>query len=75
MQPGSQFCVWVSQIGLSCPGDADWTNAAFRAHHNAQTNRFPGADDSWLEARLFSALVTQAVPPAHPLSPFVQREL
>ena len=75
MQPGSQWCVWVHLIGIECPGDAEWKNEAFRANHNSRKNRFPGADDSWLESRLFNTLAIQAVPPAHPLAPFLQREL
>ena len=75
MQPGSQWCAWVHNIGITCPGDADWTNRAFRANHNVAKNRFPGADDSWLESRLFNQLAIQAVPAAHPLAPFLRREL
>ena len=65
----------MQNIGITCPGDADWTNRAFLANHNALTNRFPGADDSWLESRLFNQLAIQAVPPHHPLAPFLRREL
>jgi hypothetical protein len=74
-EPGSQWCVWVQHIGIACPGDAEWKNEAFRANHNARKNRFPGADDSWLESRLFNRLGIEAVPPTHPLAPFLQREL
>lgn len=75
MQPGSQYCIWGSDAGLACPASAWWKNAAFRAHHNCKQNRFPGADDSWIEGRLFNKLAIAAVPAAHPLTPFLRQEL
>ena len=75
MQPGSQFCIWGSEVGLDCPANKWWKNDAFRAHHNLNRNRFPGADDSWIEDRLFSQLAIEAVPAGHPLTPFLRREL
>ena len=75
MQPGSQYCIWGSDAGLACPANAWWKNDAFRAHHNLKQNQFPGADDSWLEGRLFNKLAITAVPAAHPLTPFLLREL
>ena len=75
MQPGSQYCVWGEQAGLACPANAWWKNDAFRANHNVKRNNFPGADDSWLEDRLFSQLAVDAVPAAHALTPFIRREL
>ena len=76
-QPGSQDCIWSSDgvPGFSCPASAWWKNDAFRAHHNLQRNDFPGADDSWIEDRLFSQLAIEAVPVLHPLTPFLRREL
>ena len=75
MQPGSQYCIWGAQAGVSCPANAWWKNDAFRANHNLELNSFPGADDSWIEDRLFSQLAIEAVPTAHPLTPFMRREL
>jgi hypothetical protein len=77
MQPGSQECIWKSDgiPGTSCPANAWWKNDAFQAHHSLTANGFPGADDSWIEDRLFSQLAISAVPTAHPLMPFVRREL
>ena len=74
-QPGSQLCIWFSLAGLPCPGDSDWKNEAFTKVHNGRKNIFPGADDSWLESRKFTELALQAVPDAHPLSPFLKTEL
>ena len=74
-EPGEQLCIWLSLLGLPCTASKDWTNAAFRRVHNADTNIFPGADDAWLESRVFNTLAEQAVPPAHPLSAFVKQEL
>ena len=75
MQPGSQLCIWLSLINIKCPGDDDWKNDQFREVHRPKRNIFPGADDSWLEDRVFSKLAIEAVPSSHPLAPFLQREL
>jgi hypothetical protein len=74
-QPGSQLCIWLSMAGLPCTADKDWKNAAFQAVHTESKNIFPGADDSWLEDRLFNSLAVQAVPTSHPLAMFLQDEL
>ena len=74
-QPGSQYCIWVQHIGVGCPASKWWKNDAFRAHHNLDQNHFQGADDSWIEGRLFNRLAIEAVPAAHPLTPFLRREL
>ena len=60
---------------MDCPANAWWKNDAFRDHHTLKQNRFPGADDSWVEDRLFSQLAIESVPVDHPLAPFVRREL
>ena len=64
MQPGSQECIWRSDgvPGTSCPANAWWKNDAFQAHHSLTTNGFPGADDSWIEDRLFNQLAISAIP-------------
>ena len=43
--------------------------------HTEQRNIFPGADDSWIEARVFNRLAVEAVPPSHPLARFLREEL
>ena len=75
MEPGSQLCIWLSLAGLPCAADRDWKNSAFRKVHTAERNIFPGADDSWIEGRIFNTLAVQAVPPSHPLSVYLKREL
>ncbi len=70
-----QLCIWISLIGLRCPSADDWSNENFNKVHNEKKNIFPGADDSWLEDRLFSSLAIGAVPDAHPLALHLQREL
>ena len=57
------------------PGDSHWSNEAFHQVHNVLHNAFKGADDSWIEARLFNTLAIEAVPPSHPLAPLLQKEL
>lgn len=74
-QPGSQLCIWLAMAGLPCPGDAVYKNADFHAMHTDTHNIFPGADDSWLESRVFNKLAVEAVPPSHPMAPFLRDEL
>ena len=74
-QPGAQLCIWLSLLGLPCTADKYWRNDLFRKVHTKEKNIFPGADSSWLEARVFNDLAVQAVPPSHPLFYYVNREI
>ena len=65
---------WSCFIEATCPGYRHWSNAEFAKAHNSERNVFPGADDSWLEARMFNTLAIQAVPASHPLSGPLQEE-
>lgn len=62
-------------LNRPCPGDAMYINEDFRAVHTDEVNIFPGADDSWLEARVFNTLALGAVPDAHPMAAFLRDEL
>jgi hypothetical protein len=62
-------------IHQPCPGDKFWTNKEFAEVHSSKRNLFPGADDSWLEERVFNRLAVGAVPPSHPLAGFLHDEL
>ena len=74
-EPGSQLCIWLALIHLPCTGDKYWKNAAFETVHNTKRNIFPGADDSYIEDRLFNTLAIDGVPESHPLSAFLLQEL
>jgi hypothetical protein len=58
-----------------CPGDKFWTNKEFAQVHTSKRNLFPGADDSWLEERIFNTLAVEAVPTSHPLASFLRDEI
>ena len=69
---GQWKCIYEDILHTKC---RTLTNPEFRQIHNTHTNRFPGADDSWLEARLFNTMAIDAVPASHPLYTHLQREL
>jgi len=74
-EPGAQLCIWLSLLHLPCKADKYWKNVNFETVHNNKKNIFPGADDSWLEDRLFNTLAIEGVPTSHPLSNFLKEEL
>ena len=77
--PGSQLCIWTTalhlRLGHLCYGDTYWANERFASVHSSKHNVFHGADDSWLEDRLFNRLAIEAVPAAHPLAAALRAEL
>lgn len=73
---GNLGCIYQDILHSPCPTKGHiLSNQDFAKVHNLQKNVFPGADDSWLEARFFNTLAIQAVPPSHPLFAPLQVEL
>ena len=77
--PGQQLCIWTTALhlfpGHFCHGDIYWANEQFATIHNTAHNIYHGADDSWLEDRLFNRLAVEAVPASHPLAAMLHAEL
>lgn len=73
---GNFGCVYQDILHTPCPMKGTiLKNDEFAKVHTPNTNLFPGADDSWLEARFFSTLAIQAVPASHPLAKPLKEEL
>jgi len=73
---GNFGCVYQDVLHTPCPLKGTvLNNEEFAKVHRAKKNLFPGADDSWLEARFFNTLAIQAVPASHPLAQPLQEEL
>jgi len=73
---GNFGCVYQDILHTPCPLKGTvFNNEEFARAHTPKKNLFPGADDSWLEARFFNTLAIQAVPAAHPLAQPLQAEL
>jgi len=74
---GNLACIYKDILHTPCvgPQGSSLSNADFAKNHNSNKNIFPGADDSYLEARYFNTLAIQAVPLSHPLSHLLTAEL
>ena len=68
MLPAPPLCVAASQSTLPAP-------PLYVQLASCHVLPSAGADDSWLEDRLFNRLAIEAVPASHPLAPLLRTEL